>query len=152
MKLILRDITQAYIYSKTKLNCTVIYHLPVKLKKRYPKGTILLIIKPLYYLVEVGNHWFATYLDYHKEKLGIEISLYNTYLFISKNGGKNFGIAGFQTDNTLNVRMETIMKKEVTEIIEAKFQAKTQKILETGALRNLNACRMIIETETTIVI
>lgn len=122
------------------------------MKKRYPKGTILLIIKPLYGLIEVGNHWFATYLDYHKEKLGIEISLYNTCLFITKNGGKNFGIAGFQTDNTLNVRMETIIKKKMTEIMKAKFKTKTQKILKTSVLRNLNACHMIIETEISIVI
>lgn len=75
----LRDITQAYTQSKTDFNCIVIYYLPIKLKKRYLKGTILLIIKPLYDLAEAKNHWFAIYLDYYKDKLGMEISFYDTY-------------------------------------------------------------------------
>ena len=56
MKIMLRDITQAYTQSKTELNRTVICHLSVELKKRYPEGTILLVVKPLYSLAEAGNH------------------------------------------------------------------------------------------------
>ena len=83
MKIMLQNITQAYTQSKTELNCTVIYHLPFELKKRYPNSTILLVVKPLYGLVKAGNHWFATYLNHHKEKLGIKISPYDTFLFIT---------------------------------------------------------------------
>ena len=52
----LRDIMQAYTQSKTELNHTVICHLSAKLKKRYPKGTILCVVKLLYGLAEAGNH------------------------------------------------------------------------------------------------
>ncbi len=75
MKIMLRDIMQAYTQSKTELNRTVICYLPAKLKKKYPEGIILLVVKPLYGLVEAGNHWFATYLDHHKEKLGMKCYL-----------------------------------------------------------------------------
>lgn len=106
----------------------------------------------LYGLAKVVNYWFTTYLDYHKEKLGIEMSLYNACFFIIKNGSKNFGIAKLQTNNLLNVRIETFIKKEETKIMEAKFKTKSQTILKTGASRNLNVFRMIIEAESIIVV
>ena len=56
MKIMLWDITKAYIQSKTELNCTVICYLSAKLKKRYSEGTILLVIKPLYSLAKTRNH------------------------------------------------------------------------------------------------
>ncbi len=56
MKIMLRDITQAYTQSKTGLNRTVICYLPAKLKKKYLEGTILLIVKLLYGLPEAGNY------------------------------------------------------------------------------------------------
>ena len=152
MKIILRDITQAYTQSKTELNCTVIYHLPVELKKRYPEDTILLVVKPFYGLAEARNYWFATYLDHQKEKLEIEMSPYNAYLLITKDGGENFGIVGLQTDNTLNIKTESFMKKEETAIIEAKFKAKTQTILETSALEDFNAYRITIEAKSIMVV
>ena len=122
------------------------------MKKRYPENIILYVVKPLYGLAEAGNHWFATYLDYEKEKLGIKMLSYNVYLFITKNGGENFGIAGLQTDNTFNVGAEAFMKKEETEIMKAKFKAKTQTILKTGASRDFNGCRMTIEAESIMII
>lgn len=58
---------QAYTQSKIELNCIVIYHLPIKLQKRYLEGIILHVAKLLYNLVEAKNYWFAIYLDYYKE-------------------------------------------------------------------------------------
>ena len=52
MKIMLRDITQAYTQSKTEMNRIVIYHLPAELKKRYPEGTVLCVVKPLYGLAK----------------------------------------------------------------------------------------------------
>ena len=51
------------------------------------------------------------------------MSPYNICLFITKDGGENFGIAAFQTEDTLNIETEAFMKKEKTEIMEAKFKA-----------------------------
>ena len=92
MKIILRNISQAYTQSKTELNRTVICYLPAKLMKRYHKGTVLRIVKLLYGLAEVGDYWFATYLDYHKDKVEIDMLPYDTCFFITKNDGENFSI------------------------------------------------------------
>lgn len=43
-------------------------------------------------------------------------------------------------DNTLNIKIEAFIKKEETKIIEAKFKAKTQTILETGRSEDFNGC------------
>lgn len=118
------------------------------MKKRYPEGTILCVVKLLYSLSQVKNHWFATYLNYHKEKLETKMSPYDICLLITKDSGENFGITRLQTDNTLNVRIEAFIKKEETKIIEAKFKAKTQTILKTCVSRNFNGCFMIIEVES----
>ncbi len=121
----LQDITYAYIQSKTDLNRIIICDLPTKLKKKYPKNIVLYIVKLLYGLIEAKNHWFAIYLDHHKKKLEMKMLFYDIYLLITKDGSKNFGIVGIQMDNTLNVKIETFMKKEETDIMEAKFKAKT---------------------------
>ena len=152
MKIILWDIMQAYTQSKIKLNRTVICYLSAKFKKRYPEGTILFAVKPLYGLAEAGNHWFATYLDHLKVKLGMEMSSYDVYLLITKDGGENFGIAGLQTNNTLNIGTEAFMKKEEKEIIEAKFKVKNRTILEIGVSGDFNGYRMTIGAEFIMVV
>ncbi len=148
----LRDITQAYIQSKIELYRIVICYLPAELKKKYPEGIILLVVKPLYGLAEAGNYWFATYLDHYKEKLEMEMSSNNTCLLITKDGGKNFGIARLQTDDTLNIGMEAFIKKEEKEIIETKFKAKNQTILETGVSGDFNGYCMTIGAESIMVV
>ncbi len=152
MKIMLWNIMQAYTQSKKGLNCTIICYLPAELKKRYPKGTILLVVKPLYGLAKAGNHWFAIYLDHHKEKLGMEMSLYDACLLITKDGGENFSIAGLQTNDTLNIGTEAFMKKEEKEILKAKFKAKIQTILETGVSGDFNSCQKTIKAESIIVV
>ena len=77
---------------------------------------------------------------------------YNAYLLITKDKGENFGIARLQTDNTLNIRTETFIKKEEKEIIEAKFKAKIQIMLEIGVSGDFNNCRIIIRVESIIVV
>lgn len=44
------------------------------------------------------------------------------------------------------------MKKKEIEIIKVKFKVKTRIILETGALRDFNSCRMTIKAKFIIVI
>lgn len=115
------------------------------MKKKYPKNIILFTVKLLYSLVKTRNYWFATYLNHYKEKLGMAISIYDIYLLIIKDGNRNFGITGLQIDNIFNIKIETFMKKEETEIIEVKFKAKTQIILETSVLGNFNDYHMTIK-------
>ena len=109
-------------------------------------------MKPLYGLAEAGNYWFAKYLDHQKEKLEKKLLPYDACLFITKDGDKNFGIAGFKTDDTFNVGMEAFIKKDETEIMETKFKVKTRTILETNASRDFNGYYMTIKAESIMVV
>lgn len=73
MKIMLYNITQIYTQLKIKFNHIVIYHLFMKLKKRYPKNTILRIVKLLSSITKAKNYLFIIYLDYHKRKLDMKI-------------------------------------------------------------------------------
>ena len=64
---------------------------------------VLQVVKPLYGIAEARNYWFATYLNHHKEKPGMEMSSYDACLLIIKDKNINFGITRLQTDNTLNI-------------------------------------------------
>ena len=110
-----------------------------QIKEKIFKGTILLIIKPLYDLVKAGNHCFLTYLDHHKEKLGMEMLFDNICLVIIRDRGENLGIIGFQTNNILNIGTKVFMKKDKKEIIKAKFKAKNQTMLETSVSGDFNS-------------
>jgi hypothetical protein len=44
--------------------------------EKFPQGTILHVMKPLYGIPEAGAHWFATYQVHHLNNLGMETSTY----------------------------------------------------------------------------
>lgn len=46
----------------------------------------------------------------------MKISPYNIFLFSTKDSGEYFDIAGFQTNNILNMGTEIFMKKKEIEI------------------------------------
>ncbi|EDU46200.1 conserved hypothetical protein [Pyrenophora tritici-repentis Pt-1C-BFP] len=75
----LRDITQAYPQAQTELFRTVLAHLPKELITKYPEGTIIRVIKPLYGIAEAGVHWFATYQGHHCKELDMATSTVPTY-------------------------------------------------------------------------
>jgi hypothetical protein len=52
----LRDITQAYPQAQTNLQRTILAQLPSELVPKYPEGTLLHVIKPLYGIAEAGVH------------------------------------------------------------------------------------------------
>jgi len=72
--LYLRDITQAYIQLKLKLNCNFYIRPPPKLSTmlNIAKGGVLKVVKPLYRVLEVGNYWFATYHAYYTKELSMD--------------------------------------------------------------------------------
>jgi hypothetical protein len=49
----------------------ILCHLPPEIRDKYPVGTILRVIKPLYGIAEAGVHWWATYHKHHCENLGM---------------------------------------------------------------------------------
>ncbi|KAM4058782.1 DUF1421 multi-domain protein [Hirsutella rhossiliensis] len=85
-------IQRAYPQSQTKLSRTILTYLPTELQGKYPNGTIIRVIKPLYGIAEAGVHWFRTYQQHHLEKLDMSTSTYDSCLLISNTGPDTLGI------------------------------------------------------------
>ena len=83
MILWIRDITQAYTQSTTLLQRTILAYLPKEIEELYPKGTIMIVLKPLYGIAEAGTHWWATYSKHRREKLHMTTSTYDPCLLIT---------------------------------------------------------------------
>lgn len=132
MKLAIRDITQAYVQSKTNLQRVILARLPKELqgqKNKYPDGTLLRVLKPLYGIAESGVHWFATYEDHLRTKMEMEPS-FDPCIMISVAPASDsvpdryFGIVGLQTDDTILLGTQSFMEKEEIELVKADFKAK----------------------------
>ncbi|XP_044715252.1 polyprotein [Hirsutella rhossiliensis] len=134
----IRDITMAYTQSQTKLARVILAALPQELKRRYPEGTILRIVKPLYGIAEAGAHWFNTYHDHHCRKLNMETSSFDPCLLITANNIADkdlFGIAALQTDDTFIVGTDAFLKIEEKELC---FKAKPKRFSKKkGQAQNL---------------
>ncbi|XDG08264.1 hypothetical protein ABKA04_007879 [Annulohypoxylon sp. FPYF3050] len=135
----LRDVTQAYTQSKTPLNRRIIARLPSELIHRYPEGTLMVVVKPIYGVPEAGTHWWATYFKHHKERLGMITSTYDPCLLISEAKDK-FGIVGMQTDDTLGVSDKAFDQMEDEELRKAKILAKPKTYLTKDEPLMFNGC------------
>jgi Reverse transcriptase (RNA-dependent DNA polymerase) len=139
MDLWLRDISQAYVQSTTKLNRTILARLPEEIQHRYPEGTIMVVVRPLYGIAEAGTHWWATYSKHHKDKLLMTTSTYDPCLLITttENG---FGVVGMQTDDTIILADERFSALEENELVNAKFTAKPKEKLTPDSPLIFNGC------------
>jgi hypothetical protein len=52
----LRDITQVYPQSSSELNRKIFAKLPKELRDKYPRNTIIQVIRPFYGIAESGVH------------------------------------------------------------------------------------------------
>jgi hypothetical protein len=55
----------------------------MQLRDAYPKGTIIVVVKPLYSIAEAGAYWWLTYFKHHTTALDMETSTYNLCLLIT---------------------------------------------------------------------
>ncbi|RFU31044.1 hypothetical protein B7463_g5287, partial [Scytalidium lignicola] len=81
--LYLQDISQAYVQSTTLLNQDFYVRLPPELTEQLGlrEGSILRVVKPLYGVLEAGNHWFfQTYHSHHVKALAMKPSTYDPCL------------------------------------------------------------------------
>ena len=104
IRLYLRDISQAYVQSATKLNRDFYIRVPFELATALSvsKGTILKVVRPLYGIPESGNHWFKTYHDHYIKELHMHQSTYDPCLLhCNDHDAGTFGIVGLQTNDTL---------------------------------------------------
>ncbi|KAF1974004.1 hypothetical protein BU23DRAFT_579966 [Bimuria novae-zelandiae CBS 107.79] len=76
----------------TNLKRTILAHLPTKLAPRYPEGTLLHVIKPLYGIAEAGVHWWTTYYRHYCKELDMSTLIYNLCLLVTNSNADDFGI------------------------------------------------------------
>ncbi|CEJ95277.1 Putative Polyprotein [[Torrubiella] hemipterigena] len=144
----LRDITQAYAQSTTPLQRTILAKLPDQIRDKYPTGTIMRVIKPLYGIPEAGTHWWATYSRHHLDKLGMVMSTFDPCLLISNTD--KFGVIGMQTDDTLGLSDRGFYDLEDEELKKANFAAKPREILGIENPLTFNGCRLHVDVDGVI--
>ena len=140
MHLWLRDITQAYVQSQTKLQRTILAYPPEQIRGYYPDNTIMVVIKPLYGIAEAGAHWWATYFKHHCEKLHMTTSTYDPCLLMTTKSSRYFGVVGMQTDDTLGMTDAAFAKQEEDELHKANFKAKEKQFLDENNPLMFNGC------------
>ena len=91
--LYLRDISQAYVQSTTLLNRDFYINPPRELARELnlKESSVLKVLRPLYGVLESGNHWFKTYYSHYVRELKMEQSTYDPCLLYSN---QPFGIVG----------------------------------------------------------
>ena len=146
MSLDLRDITQAYPQAQTELARTILAELPAELKTKYPEGTIIHVIKPLYGIAEAGVHWFTTYQGHHIRELGMSTSTYDPCLLVTTGNGDDFGIVGIQTDDTLMIATSKFSALETKKLEEAAFRSKPKTTLSPDTPLEFNGCTLTMNS------
>jgi hypothetical protein len=143
VNLYLRDISQAYVQSTTRLNRTFFIRPPPELC--LPEGSILQVVRPLYGIPEAGNHWFKTYHSHHINQLEMIQSTYDPCLLYKplRNQNSSFGVVGLQTDDTLFVANKAFIDQEQNQLQKAKFLAKDREMLSATTPLSFNG--MIIK-------
>jgi hypothetical protein len=144
----LRDITQAYPQAQTELFRTVLAHPPKELITKYPEGTIIRVIKPLYGIAEAGVHWFATYQGHHRKELDMATSTYDPCLLITNGGLEAFGMVGLQTDDTLAIGTSAFSNAEDAALQKANFRAKPKDTLSEEVPLEFNGCTLTLRGDT----
>lgn len=123
MSLHLRDVSQAYVQSKTHLSREIYAKPPKEIQDNLPTNSVLKISKPLYGIPEAGTHWFQTYHKHHVEKLHMTQSTFDPCLLHTDKNGL-FGVVGIQTDDTLFVGNEEFIRLEQDEITKSNIVTK----------------------------
>jgi hypothetical protein len=103
-------------------------YLLKEIKGQYPKGTIIVVLKPLYSVAEARTHWWAIYSKHHREKLLMATSIYDPCLLITTTK-EQFSIVGIQTDNTLGLLDNRFVALEQDKLDKARFIAKPKETL-----------------------
>lgn len=147
----LRDISQAYVQSQTKLNRDFYIKPPPELKDilGLDDDSVLKVVKPLYGVPEAGNHWYKTYHDHHTEKLGMIESTYDPCLLYRRDANE-LSMIGLQTDDTLILCNDSFAELEEVELQIAKFQAKKRETLAVGQPLKFNGGLIELTVDGTI--
>lgn len=105
-------------------------------------------MKCLYCIHKARNHWFATYHTYHKDKLGMRESTYDScFLYISD----PFGIVRMQTDITLILANNEFISIEEDTIKSAKIITKDREHLTSAHRLKFNSVQIKLDSNKMVV-
>ncbi|KAF1939129.1 hypothetical protein EJ02DRAFT_457279, partial [Clathrospora elynae] len=156
MTIELRNITQAYPQAQTNLKRTILAHLSTELVSRYPEGTLLHVIKPLYGIAEAGVHWWTTYHGHYCKELNMSTSTYDPCLLVTNANADAdadadvFGLVGMQTDDTLMLGTATFLSLEEKKLKMAQFRSKPKAVLTPDVQLDFNGCILTMDTDKAI--
>jgi len=112
-----RDITQAYVQSRSKLERDVNLEPPTEI--HLPEEKVLIAVKPLYGVPESGFHWFLTYKGHHVDKVHMKQCAIDKCLLYIANTNKNCScvphIAILQVDDSFRVGCKKFLEEEEDE-------------------------------------
>lgn len=94
-----RDVTKAFVQSKTLLTRPANMRAPAEIE--IPRGQVLKVLKPLYGMPESPMHWYSTYIDYYKTRMGMMQLPLDPCLIYKKDNSSLVGLLGLQVDDTL---------------------------------------------------
>jgi hypothetical protein len=146
MKLYLRDISQAYTQSTTRLARNVFIKPPAELS--LPNSKLLRVVQPLYGIAEAGTHWFNTYHKHHIDKLNMVNSTFDPCLLIEASTPAK-GVIGMQTDDTLILATAELASIEQAELC---FPSKPRQELTITDPIQFNGARIRLEAAGSIVL
>ncbi len=156
MNLYLRDIIQTYVQSITSLNRDFFVRSFVELIKHLDIDTdsILKIVKSLYDVFEVDNHWFVIYHAHHVNKLEMSQSIYDfcflhTDMKIDTSSDlqtdlkddhlrTDMNIVDMQTNDILILIDSNFAAAKEKAIIDAKIMIKSRDNLESNSSLKFN--------------
>jgi hypothetical protein len=98
--------------------------LPQEFRGKYPRNTIIQVIRPLYGITESDIYWWFIYHKHHLEEFNIVISTYDPCLLILFD--VFFGITGMQTDDTLMICLPEFSAKKKRKDPEGGVSRKAQ--------------------------
>jgi hypothetical protein len=134
MNLYLRNIIQTYVQSITSLNRDLFVRSFVELIKHFDIDTnsILKVVKSLYDVFEVDNHWFVIYHAHHVNELEMSQSIYDFCLLYTNM--KIDTLFNLQTDLKndhlrTDINIVNIQTNDILILIDSNFAAAKKKAI-----------------------
>ena len=107
----------------------------------------MVVLKPLYGIIEAGTHWWVTYSKHYKEKLLIIISIFNPcFLIITM--GTLFGIIGMQIDNIIILKNNQFSALKEDKLVKVNLIAKLKEKLSLIILLLFNGCILSLNKDS----
>ncbi len=134
INLYLRDITQTYVQSITSLNRDFFVCLSVELIKNFDidSSSIFKVIKSLYNVFEIDNHWFVIYHVHQVDKFEMSQSIYDfCLLHTDMKIDTSFNLQTNLKDDSLRTDMSIVdmQTNDILILIDSNFVAAEEKAI-----------------------